>query len=239
MTFLQNARYPTDQEYTAIMDAFPEVRRLNLKLNTWDFQDSQNVIDAFIKPNDLSNWNVRLNNKLAKLKFSYGLLVFYGNDLGDENWQTTTDDGYTHFFSDLDKHGHYQKFMFDYFTEAFYYHYFSVHDIVAHLINIFFDIQITEGPSFAAKVYKKLKDPQLKGARDKFFEDTKLFRNRRNTFTHDFPINEIDSRSKKVNNEIHLGVYQYTTSKETIDEIHLMIPCMLTFLKAVEDRLAS
>lgn len=184
MDFFDFINFPSKSDWTLIMNEFPSIRQVSIQADISVREDSINYIGDFLtKPNDFSNWKTRLVNKLGKIRFSYVLLIYYSKNLSDKNWIKHNDDGSTHFFPEFKEADHYKKFMFDYFTENFYYHYFSSIDIISFLLNIYYDLNVNEGMKFSKSVQGKIPDRELKVAIDEFLENIKVARNERNKLT--------------------------------------------------------
>jgi hypothetical protein len=240
MDFFDFVSFPSKSDWTSIMNEFPIVRQISIKVNLSLKEDSiSDIADALIKPGDFSNWQTRLVNKLGKLRFSYVLLIYYSKNLPDKNWIKHNDDGRTNFFPEFEDVDFYKKFMFDYFTENFYYHYFSTIDIISYLLNIYYDLDIKEGMAFSKNVQAKVPDEELRKTINTFLLETKDARNGRNSLTHKFPFNEVDMTSKRVDNVFYGGTYNYRPACETIKEIQQIIVELEKMLRAIEDKMKN
>ncbi len=240
MNFFELITFPSKLEWTTIMDEFPSIRQIAIKTKlSLDESSITNLGDAMTKPNDFSNWQTRLVNKLGKLRFSYVLLIYYSKGLPDENWVIHDDTGETNFFPDFKNSDYYKKFMFDFYTESFYYHYFSTVDIIPYLLNIFYDLNVKEDFKFSKEVYSKIFDKELKKGIDIFHTNTRVARNGRNALTHRFPFNEIDIRSKKIGRTIYGGINEYTTSVVTIKQIQEIVNALEKLLRLIENKLKN
>lgn len=240
MDFFDLINFPSKSDWTFIMNEFPIIRQLSIQADISVRQDSINNIGDFLtKPNDFLNWTTRLVNKLGKLRFSYVLLIYYSKNLSDKNWIQHNDDGSTHFFPEFKEADHYKKFMFDYFTENFYYHYFSSVDIISFLLNIYYNLNVNEGMQFSKNVQSKIPDRELKDKIDEFLKNIKVARNNRNKLTHNFPFNEVDMRSQSEPNNVHVGKHDYRPSSDTITEIHEIIKKLEKILRAIETQMKN
>lgn len=238
MDFLNHIRYPSKNDWTAIMDEFPTARQLTI-LQNLSIRESciKDFGDFLTKPTDFSNWKKRLLNKLGKLRFSYVLSIYYSKGLPDDNWINRHADGRTDFFPDFEKDDKYKKFLFDYSTESFYYHYFSALDILAQLLNLFYECNIPEGRVYFSKIDSKIPDQYLSKAIKDFNGRIESARESRNGLTHKFPFNEIDTRNKEIDNVVYGGVCEYRPTKKTIEEINNAITEMEKLLRIIESRM--
>lgn len=149
----------------------------------------------------------------------------------DDEWKTIESNGSTYFFKNFTKDEHeVNKFLFDYYTEAFFYQYFSFIDILYKLINIRYNLGIDESVKwFNSDVAKKLPqvDSSLAKALHSHHKNTGTHRTSRNSMTHAFSERELDLRpiikyegSQKV---ITLLEATYTSSAALLEKIENLI----------------
>ena len=240
MDFLDHIRFPSKKEWNHIIINFPTSTKLFFSTDLYLEGTSIHAFEEFIKHQDLSNWKTRFNNKLGKLRFSYVLAIYYSKNVIDVNWIKHDDNGNTNFFPNFaNKKDLHNKFIFDYFSESFYYHYFSCLDILGHLLCVFFKIQIPERRIDIFKVVNKITDIDLKKYLNEFLEKIQNAKEKRNGLTHRFPFNEIDMRSKSIDNVLNFGLFEYISSTETIDEIHEIIIELEKILRIIESKMKT
>ena len=235
-------RFPTTGETKNIFENFPELRQLHITYNSKDDLTFQST-DRFIDHNDFQQWLIRLLNKLGDVRFSYIQLTYsFNKGIPDQNWKKDGERGGMSFFTEFSTEDHNaNKFLFDFFTETFYYHFFSSVDVLYKVINKLFSFNFDEFiKDFNSKVLKKLKekDFDLHNAIDSFIKLQRKNRKFRNDFTHNFAANEVDLRSKQsIKNDrktVTMMDPSYTTSKELFNEIQKLIQLYTPVLRLLE-----
>jgi Cthe_2314-like HEPN len=240
-------KYPTSEETKKIFEPFPELKKIHISYNS-KRNIQFNSTDIFIDYNDFEQWLIRLLNKLGDIRFSYIQLAdSFNKGIPDWNWKRDKDRGGIVFFPEFSKEEHNaNKFLFDFFIETFYYHYFSSVDILYKVINKLFSMNIDEHKkNFNLKVLIKLKKEDLKlhEAIDQFLKLNKQNRKFRNDFTHNYAVNEVDMRSKKSIKDGRKTVTMmdptYTPSKELFDEARNLIQVYLPVLRVFENSITK
>jgi hypothetical protein len=97
----------------------------------------------------------------------------------------------------LYEHHHYiNRMHFDYYAEIFYYHFSTVKDTIAQILNIYYEFHIpTEKIYFNKEFIKKIPSQPAIEAIKIFLKETDLATKYRNSYTHRTPINYPDTRS--------------------------------------------
>ncbi|WP_435138543.1 Cthe_2314 family HEPN domain-containing protein [Formosa sp. A9] len=135
--------------------------------------------------NNLHNWNRVLTNKLFKLhETELFLRVHFERGIQDniiKSNERELVDG----------------IQFQYFVEIYYYFYFSSLDILAHILNCFYNLKFEDHQvSFNKQLLNKIFNNDIKDLLIEFNSSIKKTREYRNHFTHKFPKNENDLRTK-------------------------------------------
>ncbi|CAM4428049.1 hypothetical protein SAMN06265348_12332 [Pedobacter westerhofensis] len=96
----------------------------------------------------------------------------------------------------LFEHNHYvNRLNFDYNAEIFYYHFSTVKDTVAQIMNIYYGLNIpTKKMYFNEKIAKKVPNATVIEVIENFLNKTSLAKEYRDSFTHRTPINYSDNR---------------------------------------------
>jgi len=239
-----NFKYAGDKDTDLIVAAYPKIREVTI---AYDFKSDHIMksMDLFIVHNDFTSWLIRLLNKLNDLRFSYFQISFSLNKgIPDKDWKIDKKRDGTYYFEGFKTESdEINKFLFDFYSECFYYHYFSSLDIIYKTLNKFFLVNIGEGErnKFNHKVREGIKpiNPSLYTVLVEFGDMTKPNRFRRNSFTHNYAVNEIDFRSKQVQNDnrktTRLMDPSYTTSDQIFSEIQSMIELYIPVLRFIEE----
>lgn len=234
--------YPSAEERKAIIKSQPLLDDLFFDPDTSDkfYTDFTEYKNA----HDLKSWKNRFNNnKIRKLIFSYVLIRYcYERKIPDEIWLQNLDSGETVFLPYLTSEREKSNlFLFNYSSEHYYYHYISASDIVYHLLNVFYNLEVKENSRFNTTVSDKLTGKTAANLLSSFNNDIRSFRNERNGLTHNFPFNEIDARSRE---EIEngkrvytIGVYNYVPSKEVLRRIDDSLKPLANLVKGLNEEL--
>lgn len=238
-------RYANNSETKAIVESFAEIKKLKIDYSHKKERHFKSF-NKFIIHNDFEQWLIRFSNKLVDIEFSYVQLVFsFNNGIPDENWKRNKEEGGIVFFENFKESSHRTaKYLFDYFVEGFYYHYFSSIDLLYKVLNKFFCLEVDENSfHFNKDVLKGIKkiDISLHDEIKKFISSTKDNRRIRNNFTHNYAPNEVDLRSKEIIKDGKKSIIMmdptYTTSKELLIEIQDLIKLYLPLIKQIQKRI--
>lgn len=134
-------------------------------------------------------WSHCLQNRFGKLRETYIYVMTSYNRGFDDDVQNRSADKVIN------------KLLFDYYAEIFYYFFSSVQDIIAQVLNIYFEFDLDETEVSFDKVLKKIKPLNATKAKNLYTllaafdgttgQATKL----RNSFTHRFSPTEPDYRA--------------------------------------------
>ncbi|MFV0191226.1 hypothetical protein OBK29_15055 [Empedobacter falsenii] len=155
------------------------IHTIILMHNGIEFKDAKNKEDLFW-------WYQNLCERLLKLNQTHLYLFTHRNRYKTQNKKTELE-------------------LFNYYSELFYYFFYSARDIIAQIINITEVInnnenQVQSNENFIAKI----KDENLKDNFRTFFENTReSYKVIRNAFNHRFNPTIIDNRSCKTVHQIN------------------------------------
>ncbi|WP_067151353.1 Cthe_2314 family HEPN domain-containing protein [Pseudotamlana agarivorans] len=168
--------------------------------------------DEVNRRNNLDNWNRVLTNKLFKLhETELFLRVHFERGIQDNIIKSNEKelvDG----------------IQFQYFVEIYYYFYFSCLDILAHILNCFYNLKFKEHKiGFKEELLNKIHNDDIKDLLNEFNSSIKNTREYRNHFTHKFPKNENDSRTNLSHsdgrNMIHISMGNRVKNEEFLKNI--------------------
>ena len=174
-------QYPTKDERHLASLVYPKIENFGFGYkNEFQlfFEDKKKNIEVK-REVDLYHWDTCLLNKLGKLRDTYTFLYTC--------YQREITNGFTG--KDI-----INKYLFDYYTEIFYYFYFSTRDLIAQIINVYCDLKLTESDVFIPKISSKIKNTVFGAILDTFLKATSDASKFRNNFTHTFPLNYPDYR---------------------------------------------
>jgi hypothetical protein len=129
---------------------------------------------------DLFQWDCCLLNKLGKLQET--LVYLNTNYLRGQN--------------DIANEQPINDYLFDYYTEIYYYYFFSSRDLIAQILNVYTDLNFHEDKVSLNKIASKIINPVIKELILNFSSSNsiKIANDFRNAFTHKFPSNYADYR---------------------------------------------
>ena len=140
---------PSFEERKKAATNFPSFSRLGFeKINDIENVFSRTMtLEEVKKKSDLYYWDMCLFNKLFYLKESYiNLMVNYNrgvpSDLNNPN-ESTDINGVNHF-------------LFSYYTETIYFFHFSIREYIYQILNVYFDLELTEIEVTINNVFEKL-----------------------------------------------------------------------------------
>jgi hypothetical protein len=185
-------RYPTKEERAKINAECQ-------KLTPFGFEYCSEIVmliqdqltpEEVKRKSDLFEWDICLLNKLGKLKETYLLL----NSSYQRGKSTQTKNKKAA-----------NEYLFDYYTEIYYFYFFSARDLIAQIINVFYKLKIEDKDVDFHKLANNKNLNLIKDILTDFSEATKMTSDIRNSFTHRFPSNYPDSRSVIINDNGRIG----------------------------------
>ena len=158
---------------------------------------------------DLYSWDTCLLNKLGKLTETNVLLkTSYQRGLLEQ--------------TEIEKA--INNYLFDYYTEIYYFYFFSARDLIAQIINVFYKLKIKDTDVDFGRLVNNKKLTIINKIMTDFFTTTKATNEIRNSFTHRFPSNYPDKRAEIIedNGRISYGFGSDTVipAKDLVDNIN-------------------
>ncbi|MGX5858302.1 Cthe_2314 family HEPN domain-containing protein [Dyadobacter jiangsuensis] len=176
-------KYPSKGEVSAVSATlpkfekfgFPYVKELEMIL------EKGASFEEVKKAGDLFWWDNYLSNKIGKLRISFiiSMANFERGVLSDE----------------FSMNVEINRILFEYYVENFYYYFFSVRDTILQVINLYFELGISEEGVNFASVLELNSSVTVDAALQKFKKKVKFASNIRNSFTHRYPLTKKDFRS--------------------------------------------
>jgi hypothetical protein len=182
--FSEDFTYPTKEErilsgkdYPRILNfGFPYINPLHSFMS-----DNINAKVATIKHN-LHDWDICLSNRFGLLNetYVYGITYFTR--------------GFSEEFLTSSGKNHVNRLLFEYHAEIFYYYFISARDIIAQIINLFFNIELKENFLLNAGFIDKIPNNEVRTSMRKFLQETDEASGMRNKFAHRFTPTQADFR---------------------------------------------
>lgn len=231
---MKDYRFPSSQEYNEAAGLIPELTPfdfnnddpVNLMLNMRLSAAETNRIF------NLSEWDNLLINRLGRLRSTYiYVLVNYNRGFVDDLAKTSYQETINHL-------------LFDYYAEIFYHLFFSVRDTVLQILNVNYSLGIEEDELYYNEFIKAIKSSKnenvdkVLSVLEHFRKETKVASGFRNKFTHRFPINTPDYRTKlsveNGRNTLATGKGDFTLSKTIMKNIDGSLHSLSIFLKELK-----
>ncbi|WP_454804665.1 Cthe_2314 family HEPN domain-containing protein [Mucilaginibacter phyllosphaerae] len=178
-------QYPTREELLEVYKNTPELHNFGF-VSEHPFASlisDERSINEIYRDDHLQHWDAVLLNRNGALAHTYeNAMVHFSRGVPDEIKYF----GRSHYIN---------RMQFDYYAEIFYYHFSTVKDTIAQILNVYYTIGIDTNKLYFKNMLIKIRDKFVVDALTIFFEQTKLATDYRNSFTHRTPINYPDSRS--------------------------------------------
>lgn len=231
--------FPTVQEWDEIAKGYPS-GKMEFSMDAFKYVgDPSDMIEYFFAAFDIPSLVLHLKNRLAQVKWSYVMSIFYfDKGIPDEEWfcsPAKTGESIEYFpnFSEDDWK---PKSLFDYFSDAFYHKLFSAWDTLGHLLNTIYGLKLKK-PSFNSAVQKLQQvHPILATAINRIMEnpDFQLMRKLRHDITHNYlPGHPGSNVTRKSEKELTFGVGTYITSKVIKDNMDKSLDLFAATLEAI------
>lgn len=179
-------KYPTLKEKESCRNSIPTFCDFNVP-----YVDEMNLVLSGkasmvegARKNHLYHWNLHLRNRLGRLRETFWYLIIIYERGFDDVYKNCNDEEIVN------------KVQFSYYSEIFYYLFFSTRDVVGQFLNCLHDLKINEeNLKFSNESFSKIKSESLKKSIRDFLNKTREANGYRNSFTHRFPIDVPDRRS--------------------------------------------
>ena len=223
----EDFNYPSKSEIDKISNEIPRIDILGFKYTSKTKAIFSGILNEEVKRIDhLFWWDYCLGNRFGRLRqtFEY-ILVHYMRGITElNNPKSPRETANT--------------LLVDYYSEAFYYFYFTSLDIIAQIINVYFRLNIDEDKVDFTKI--KIKETKVKHLLDQFYEYNKQSRELRNTFTHRFSPTMGDFRAQTVMGEDDQNILGFGSNKQiALDTIVCDIKNAMRMLSTLLDQLRN
>lgn len=194
-------RYPTREERKKLYAVEPELRSFGFAYASTLESLLSGRKDAPMahKKSNLYWWDNCLHNRLGSLWHSYiNCLTHYERGIPEKE-------------EDYSDHHYINRIQFDFYAETYYYFYATVKDNLGQILNIYFDLGLTEGEiHFNGGFAGKLPSGDIRKNVKVFLKQTYQTALYRNSFTHRYPPNRRDNRDHLEENNGQLTFYSST-----------------------------
>lgn len=163
--------------------------------------------DQVIRKEDIYWWNNCLNNRIGKLSETFVYVETHFERLQKNTLPQKT-----------------EEFLFEYYSEIFFYYFFSTRDILAQLLNLLFNLGFESNKIyFNDKFINRILDKDIQEDLRIFLRNTSESYNIRNAFNHRFTPNQKDNRAStniiKKDNIINVYTPEEPDKSEIFNEI--------------------
>lgn len=200
--------YPTANERKEMKDNFLKIERLDIKYESAFFSIlDDNPFELAIRKEDIYWWNNCLNNRIGKLSET---LIYASTHFERLQKGVLVKDT--------------EEILFDYYSEIFYYYYFSTRDVLAQLLNLIFDLGLNPNKIyFNENFINNISDNEIQEYLRTFLSNTRDSYDIRNAFNHRFTPNQKDNRAStniiKTDDTISVFTPKERSNNEIYDEI--------------------
>lgn len=259
------AQYPTPEDFDKIYDR-KEQSFNDMKLEVSRIKYNISSIREDGKIADYNYWLVEYNNRVFDLINTYAMLMFYYNKgIPDKDWYEFPDEGPSVvYLPHFQEQHHSYLYWFHFYSESFYTRFFGIIDVIYHLINIKYNLNVSAGSRFRLKVLKALSrvdkdfEEELQAIpKNEVYMASEEFRN---NMTHNYRPNQINSplSLKRVADEHNPLIYDregkpkrvnatakvyeltpgnYTTTDEFVKNIEESIDFLGNLIKGMKSKL--
>jgi hypothetical protein len=220
--------FPSSDDWRRIVKTSPlEKMRQHMKnLDDKNRSEVQDGIFGFMKLVEVMEFTMQLAHRLDDVIKSYVMLIYYyDKGIPDKEWYASPGkDGVSiQYYPKFEEIHFFVKEWFDFYSDTFYYKIFSAWDIVGHMLNLKYDLNIEEKDiGFRSSVNKlNNKDKNLYSKlemvrRDPAFEKASQIRN---DIAHNYLPSSAGLAVTLNEKGGTLGVRNYTTSAEIVENI--------------------
>lgn len=179
----EDFKYPTKEEVEEIKNDTPRLPGFKfnhisaLRLAIEHSLTNKDVL----RIDNLFQWDTCLTNRFGKLNLTYQFILVHFKRGISQN------------YNDSSKYTVINSLLFEYYIEIFYYLYFSSLDILAHIINLYFKLEIEERGVDFKKVVKK--NTPIQALLKTINAELIKLNDYRNAFTHRFTPTMTDHRA--------------------------------------------
>lgn len=243
MSIFDYAQYPKPEDW----DRIYESKRKSLdKIQLIDTNTTFSLFN--FQEIELSYWIKEFNNRTFDLVNSYVMMMnYYNMGIPDEEWYVSpgkSGNGIQYFPNFEDKHYIY-LYWFGFYMDGYYSKYFSLIDILYHLINISYSFNVENSLGFRKKVSEKLekKDKELFDYLESIRSNDvyKRVSEFRNNMTHNYRPNQIDSGINQCEKDgkttISITVGNYTPTTKFVNNINESIDLMAIIVETVKNKI--
>lgn len=230
--------HPTPEDHARIIEQLPF-----LDISSTLFRIKEPDLKGFMKNQEIDHWVTVLFDRINDAEMSYVFATFYyEKGIPDDPFHSVSDDGSQKLFPLFKDGDVYIKWMFDYYTDTYFYKAFSSLDTLAHLLFNIFDLETQGNEKISFKtVIWKLKPVSL-ALHERLLElkNSSTFKEAdriRNDHTHNTPHSTLDSGVRRTGKMISFGIFSYTNAEQMHNTMLKMHACLIEIIKVVAEEL--
>jgi hypothetical protein len=227
-------KYPSSEEYKLINDKFPKIELFEFEYKFIPqllIEEKQTIEDTYRLVN-LYWWNNCLLNRLGKLRETYIYAI------------TNFNRNVSYEYVKEKRIENLNGYMFDYYSELFYYFFSSTRDVIAQIINLYYYIgQKEDKVNFDTKLLNMVPDTNVRELLYSFFSNTKKASKIRNEFAHRFTPNNPDHRAVITTENgvksIGFGGYKVISTDEITENMYQSLLSLQILMKELRLKLKN
>jgi len=178
-------RYPSRDELKAVYKVTPELSSFGY-VSEYPFislASNERTIHEVHRDDHLQYWDGVLLNRNGALAHTYeNAIVHFTRGIPDK-------------IKAYEHQNYINRMQFDYYAEIFYYHFATVKDTIAQLLNVYYQLGFDISKIYFKDILIKIPNQKVKSILTNFARETELTTKYRNSYTHRTPINYPDTRS--------------------------------------------
>jgi len=180
--------YPSEEERRSISEEYPKVPHFifSRMLQPLEIFSTKISLNEANRINNLYFWNIFLSNRLRLIRESYEIAVAnYKRGVSDPAEATQNEKQFAN------------RWKFDYYSETFFYFFFSFQDQLAGFLNLYYfdEYEESRGLYLNEKFISRIPDKMVKESINLFLSSTDRAKELRNAFTHRFSPTAPDYRT--------------------------------------------
>jgi Cthe_2314-like HEPN len=232
---------PAPAEWNEVEKDYP-TEELQIQPNDFDFILITGGLDRFADDVSLSSWINYLSSRMIQTRWSWVIMMYtYKKGIPDDKYFKAGQKGGLEYWPDFEKNDRLLKAQFDYFSDVFFFKFYSCLDTIGCILNIIYDLELPRQNLFLAA--KKLNvRPQLQLKLKKIVKSPEFnaIRLLRNSITHLKAPGDIGSPVTKVSEGFFtVGAGEYTNSKTIITEAETAVRILVDVMRVIREEIGK
>ena len=205
-------------------------------------ESSEHLTGDFARDLELKGWLYELRQRIEDTAISYYFMMFYyKKGIPDKRWSISPgiNGASVQYYPDFEEVHYSIKVWFDYFSDTLYYKLFSAWDVVGHVLNMKYGLNIKKKGVYFSTAYKKLgdKDKNLHDCLKNIIDSPVYERANeiRNDITHNYIPHGAHMVVHRSNKSTTIGPKQYRPSEEIVTNVQEALDLFATTLRCISE----